>query len=136
TPMLMRGERVHEYLYCPLVERDFTCRGTGERVKTRWYAVPAEVQKRQFDLILVDGPDTGPGIPYTRAGVLEHMPALLADRFVVVFDDVERRDELLLAESFDRLLKVHSIPAIRFDIAATKTQAVFCSPSLSFLCSV
>jgi hypothetical protein len=94
------------------------------------------VAKGRFDLILVDGPDAGPETPYTREGFLEHVPAILADSFVVVFDDAERADETRMVEAFQRILEAHHIRFTRFEVTAVKTQAVFVSPSFRFLRSI
>lgn len=135
-PQISRNGRCHDYRHAPLIDRDFIVTGTQEHVHTKAYTLPPDVGQHQFNLILVDGPDTGPGSAYTRHGFLEHVPRLLAESFVVIFDDAERWDELRLVSSFQRVLRTKSISHVRFDIAGVKTQTVFCSKNLAFLCSI
>jgi hypothetical protein len=135
-PLLTKEGRCLDYRHAPLTDREFVCRGTGERIHTPWYTVPPEFKRQQFDLILVDGPDTGHGAPYTREGVLEYLPDILGSSFVVIFDDAERAEEMRLASAFERILRALNIGFVHFQIEAIKTQAVFCSSDLAYLRSV
>ena len=69
-----------------LLRRDLT--GTPP-----WYAVAA-AELGRFDLILIDGPPGSVG----RAGVLRHLPALLAPGGAVLLDDIHRPAERRLAQ--------------------------------------
>lgn len=131
---------VHDYRHVPLQSREFTCNGSNLFLKTRWFEEQAELRDKQFDYVLVDGPDPGtPGTSlneYSRSGILQYMPTILASSFVVVFDDAERYGENMTMRALEKILDACRVPYIRFNVYGIKTQVVFCSPDLSYLQSV
>jgi hypothetical protein len=132
--ILAKWGHCHDYRCSPLENKDFPCPGTGERVKTLWYKEIPEIKARKFNLILVDGPDSGP--IYTRAGILQYMPEILEAPFIIVFDDAERSGERQTMRALERVLQSQEQKFIRFEFSGRKTQAVFCSPEYGFLQSI
>ena len=136
----VKDQIAHDYRYVPLAPKTFTCRGTGERVTTRWYADVPDLATRKFNYILVDGPDLGGlGTDYTaysRGGVLEYMPSMLAESFVVMFDDAERAGEQMTIAAFKRILDASRVRYASFVIHGIKEQVIICSPDWAFLGSV
>jgi hypothetical protein len=130
----------HDYRHVEVEPKEFVCAGTGLRLSTKWYKDVPELRQHKFNFILVDGPDHGgPGtdfVPYSRCGILEHMPAILAPSFVVIFDDAERHGELLTIDALDAILRAAGVPFVRFTRNGIKTQCVFCSKDYQFLRSV
>ncbi len=122
----------------PLEPVTLTGPGFATREDVVWYSGCEDLSDRAFELILVDGPDHGVvgGVRYSRAGLLRYMPSILAQRWIVIFDDAERHGERMTARSFQEILKAHGVPFARFDVRGEKTQLVFCSPEFSFLRSV
>ncbi|HYV35652.1 MAG TPA: hypothetical protein VE988_08105 [Gemmataceae bacterium] len=135
-PQLAKSGNFHDCRHAPLVDRSFSCKMTNEKIHTLSYDIPPDVVQQPFNLILIDGPDNGPGSPYTREGFLQHVPGVLAQSFTIVFDDTEREDERRMVAAFQRILHAHNIKSIRFELQGVKTQTVFCSIDLWFLCSV
>lgn len=137
---LLKEHVIHDYRSVPLVGKDFICRGSGRHISTTWYADMAELRDHRFDYILVDGPDHGnlgtEHTDYSRSGLLEYMPGLLADSFVVMFDDAERYGEIMTIRALKELLAACGVPHLCFSIHGVKTQVVFCSPDLSYLRSI
>jgi hypothetical protein len=132
------GPVVHDYRHVPLEPKQFTCAGTGLQLTTIWFKDLPELHERKFDYLLVDGPDHGgPGtVEYSRCGFLQYMPGLLAQRFIIVFDDAERYGETMTIDALDAILRVGGIKFVRFARYGIKTQVVFCSTDLTFLRSV
>lgn len=130
---------VHDYRHVPVEPRRFTCRGIDLTLSTTWYREVPELRSVRFDYVLVDGPDAGTGSSspaYSRCGVLEYMPELLADSFVVVFDDADRQGEHMTAEALGRILTACGVRHVSFTIHGVKDQIVVCSPDRAFLRSV
>lgn len=129
----------HDFRHAALEERRLSVPEARLEITTPWYKDIPDLRERKFDYVLVDGPDYGTGggyVPYARSGILAYMPALLADSFVVVFDDAERAGEIMTIDAFETLLRARSVPYRRFALHGVKNQVVFCSPSWSFLRSV
>lgn len=135
----LKGEIVHDYRSVPLDRREFVCQGTRLPLTTDWYGDIPEL-RGQFDYILVDGPDSRllgtAHTNYARAGILQYLPAILAESFVVVFDDADRYGEAMTIRAFTAILRACRIGHIEFAIHGVKTQVVLCSPDLAYLRSV
>jgi hypothetical protein len=133
----IREQVAHDCRHVSLEPKEFTCAGTGLKLRTHWYQDLPELHQRKFDYMLVDGPDHGgPGtdhVDYARSGILRYMPDILADHFVIVFDDAERRGESMTIKALDAILRAGAIRFVRFARYGIKTQAVFCSPDFAFL---
>lgn len=130
----------HDYRHVPLEPRAFTCAGIPLHLRTMWYAEVPDLRREKFDYVLVDGPDPGTRgtdhTAYARAGILEYMPALLSESFVVVFDDAERAGEAMTIDALRRMLDAGRVRHVEFAVHGIKTQVVFCSPDRSFLQSI
>lgn len=121
-----------EYRHSPLAwtELDLTREGLG-RVRTEWYSGVEDLMTRKYELIIVDGPN---GVPeLSRSGILAHLPAVLSERWILVFDDAERAGEIGTVAAAEKRLQVAGTRYVRFEINGTKRQIVLSSPSLSFL---
>jgi hypothetical protein len=131
---------VHDYRHVPLERKEFSCNGTGRRLVTMWYQDLPELHSHKFNYILVDGPDPGtPGTGhthYSRSGILQYMPSILAESFIVVFDDAERYGELMTIRALKDVFETYGVRYICFSLHGIKTQVVFCSPDQSYLRSV
>lgn len=136
----LRSLIVHDYRHLPLEKMDFQCSGTGLQLKTFWYKDIPELHKRKFHYILVDGPDSGkPGTAhtdYSRCGILRHLPSILAESFIIVFDDAERYGETMTINALKDILQASNVPFHYFSTHGIKTQDVFCSPDNSYLQSI
>ncbi len=133
-PQITIAGRHHDYRHSPVAETTVLRPGSSERVSTFWYADEMAIQTSQFNLILVDGPATEG--PYSRAGILRHVPNALADSFVLIFDDAERYGERMTIMLAERALREAGRNYVRFDIYGQKAQTVFCSRDYAFLRSV
>jgi hypothetical protein len=133
----IRNEIAHDYRHVALEPKQFTCAGTGLKLSTSWYRDLPELHQRKFDYVLVDGPDHGgPGtehVDYSRSGILQHMPDILAPSFIIVFDDAERYGETMTIQALDAILRACGIRFVRFERHGMKTQVAFCSPDFAFL---
>lgn len=114
--------------HAPRVAVPIDGRGT-----TDWY--DAEVTGT-YDLVLVDGPVNSSNDKYPRAGIVPHLPTILAPSFIVIFDDTEREGEQRTVEFCAQTLNAASIRFVSFEVYGVKHQSVFCSPDLSWLRSI
>lgn len=83
--------------------------------------------KGPYDLIIVDGPNGTPR--RSRWGALEIIEHLLADDFVLLFDDAERRGERDTIAACRRLLTRRNVNFIQRRTKAKKWQHILCSPT-------
>lgn len=136
----LAGQITHDYRHVPLEGKDFVCRGSGLHLTTTWYQDLPELHAAKFDYVLVDGPDPGTlgteHTNYSRCGILQYVPEILADSFVVVFDDAERYGEIMTTTAFETVLRACGVRHVRFTIHGIKDQIVFCSPDRAFLRSI
>ncbi len=134
----LKGDVSHDYRYVPLEKREFSCNGTGFHLVTRWYQDIPELHQHPFNYVLVDGPQLGThgNTKYSRCGILQYMPSILADSFVIVFDDAERYGEMATARALGDILNACGVRFLRFSLHGIKTQVIFCSPDLSYLQSI
>lgn len=130
----------HDYRLCPLETRAFIVPVTSRTIRTQWYGGAQDLAARSFGLILVDGPNHGGKgtdfTPYSRAGILEYLPAILDEPWIVIFDDAERYGEVMTITEFQAMLRRSRRPFLRFELYGEKIQSVFCSPALNFLRSI
>lgn len=130
----------HDFRHVAVETTRLSVPAAGLDTATLWYKEVAELREQKFDYVLVDGPYAGTAgggpVPYARAGILRYMPRLLAESFVVVFDDAERAGESMTVDAFGAVLRASAIPHQRFALHGVKTQVVFCSPTLAFLRSI
>ena len=133
----LREHVVHDYRHAPLLGLQFSCSGFNLDLSTMWYQEVPELLEGQFDYVLIDGPDPGtPGTThnnYSRSGILKYLPSILAESFVVLFDDAERYGEIMTIRAFESVLKASKVKYVRFSIHGVKSQVVFCSENRSYL---
>ena len=136
----LRPQISHDYRSAPLEPVSFNTAGTQRHIQTEWYVTQPDLAQRQFDYILVDGPDHGStsteALNYARSGILRYVPSILAASFVVVFDDADRYGVLMTVHECEAILSRHSIKFVTFSLYGTKTQVVLCSADNAFLSSV
>src|SRR5262249_46363370 len=129
APYVQSSGGCHDYRLCALEDRTIRHPAIREPIQTRWDG-GRDLAGKRVDLILIDGPEFGkPGTtftPYSRAGILEYMPALLNDHWIVVFDDAERYGEVMTMSVFETILRHHKMSFIRFEIHGEKSQTVYC----------
>lgn len=128
----------HDLRVAPLAPVEWDSPRGGRR-RTIGFTLPDDARGRRFNYVLVDGPNAASrgadGEPVERIGIVAHLPDILADSFVVVFDDAERRAEQDAADELAARLAARQIPHRRFRVRGTKTQEVLCSPDLAYLAS-
>lgn len=136
----MRTHIVHDYRHVPLERVEFSCAGNGLRLKTMWYKDMPELHHHRFNYILVDGPDSGkPGTAHTdhsRCGILQYVPSILAESFIIIFDDAERYGETMTINALKEILHACNVRFHYFSTHGIKTQDVLCSPDNLYLQSV
>jgi hypothetical protein len=121
----------HDYRLLPITDRLVANDASSTSVTAQWYA-DDPVLKRRYDYILVDGPDDGASNP-GRVGIINYLPDLLSEEFIIVFDDAERPGESRTVSLVETILEKSHIPFRSFQKCGIKTQAVICSPRFGFL---
>lgn len=115
----LRSRVRHEVRVVPLVASRLGEKGV------QGYDLTSFSANDRFDLVVVDGPLGRPKA--SRSGCLDLLDAHLADEFVVVFDDAERRGERQTIDRARALLKA-KCPGLReMEVLALKRQVVLMS---------
>lgn len=95
-----------------------------------------EFKDQKFDLVVVDGP-IGSGKEYSRMDVLDLVPENLAESFVILFDDCERKGEQNTIRLLEEKLRKNNIEFCSGYQYCGRTNAYICvSTDLKFLCSI
>jgi hypothetical protein len=97
------GKFESNYIYAPIKYYDDVYTKPdivdgGAKYEKGWYDI-SEIQKNlpdKYDLILVDGPE---GKKHGRGGFFKHIEAFKCNSVPIIFDDVNRVPELLVAKS-------------------------------------
>jgi hypothetical protein len=136
----LRTHVSHDYRHVPLEPMKFACAGNGRQLNTLWYEDIRELHQQRFSYILVDGPDPGkPGTAhtdYSRCGILRYIPGILAESFIIMFDDAERYGETMTINALKQILHASNMRFLYFSVHGIKTQDIICSPDYSYLQSV
>ncbi len=96
--------------------------------------------KLKFDFIIIDAPfgqapDDRRKI-MSRVDVLRILPMCLEKSFVIILDDFERQGERTTAAEIDDKLKESGVEFKTANYSGSKDTRIWCSPDLSFLCSL
>ncbi len=82
---------------------------------------------KRYDFVVVDGPSVlGPGSAMSRLGCLEIAETALAQDFIVILDDAERKGEGIMTDLMRSLLKKKDTAVRETSIVAAKRQHIFC----------
>lgn len=93
----------------------------------RWYDTPRP--QARFDLLLVDGPPSwSRPRRFDRLGILEWLPEVLADEFILVVDDASRPGERLLVRQLERCLERAGRHAACRTVCGWSSQTIFATP--------
>lgn len=113
---LLRPAVLHDYRVVPVKRRQV------EGVDVLSYEV--DIHDQKFNYVLVDGPDNNVEgwrfTPFSRAGIVDQLPQLLAPSFIVVFDDAERPGERQTVDLFSKRLAGAGIAHRRFELIGIK----------------
>ena len=88
---------------------------------------------KQFDLIIIDAPLGGDMPQYARIDILKILPDCLADRFVILIDDVERSGERNTCKEICSVLDDAAIEYTSGQYNGWKSMMLICSSDLAFL---
>ena len=113
----------------------FTFRDTEN---LRYKNIKDTVKDEKFDLVVIDGPQGffSPGfrmLDYSRSNIWELIPDNLADDFVIVIDDYERKGEKNTIAIVKELLDENNISFSTFNSIGLKEQFVIASDKYKFI---
>ncbi len=91
---------------------------------------------RKYSVISIDGPIGRDSPEYSRRDILELLPEILEDNFVIVMDDAERIGEKRTIDDIQKVLDSHGIASCVGEYGGLKTDCVVASESNKFLCSL
>lgn len=91
---------------------------------------------KRFDLISVDGPYGYSAKKYARVDILDLLPGILLDSFVILVDDYGRKGEQATVELVKGKLTENNISFAFGTYAGKKDMCVICSQDRRFLCSM
>lgn len=96
-----------------------------------WYG--SKPPSGRFDLVLVDGPQAWHSDNrYNRLGVLDWIPDILAEHFVLVVDDASRPGEQALVRTAERRLRASRPEVISREVIGGNSQALLATPRYRF----
>ena len=99
--------------------------------EVQWYSM--ERPESQFDLLLVDGPPAlSRGMRFNRHGILNWIPEVLADDFVLIFDDAARIGERKATAAVKRILSETGREILSADFTGGSSQTVFATPKYRY----
>lgn len=96
------------------------------------------IKDEKFDLIVIDGPQGffSPGfrmLDYSRSNVWDLIPDNIADNFVIIIDDYERKGEKNTISIVKELLSENKIDYYTFNSIGLKEQYVIASEEYKFI---
>lgn len=94
-----------------------------------------KVGTEKYELILIDGP-FGSGGKFSRTDILSIVPKCLADDFVIMVDDTERKGEKNMCKELCGILKQNNIDYVFSEYVGQKNFTVIASQSRKFACSM
>lgn len=97
---------------------------------------PSAAGKKQYDLILIDAPTHNGTSQFNRIDILSVLPECLAESFVIILDDCNRVAESNTAKEISMKLVEHRIPFTEGEYVGEKTFHIWCSETLSYLCTL
>lgn len=118
----------HVVRVAPLERRTWSGPG-GTDITTQWYGV--EDLGEGYDLVLIDGPNGSRR--YSRAGIVPHLPRLLAPSFVIIVDDAERYGEIMTLGLIETVLRSAGRRFVRWEANGLKRQVMFATHDRGFL---
>jgi len=95
-------------------------------IKTLGYDFSVLGEEEKFDFIIVDGPEGAAN--YSRLGVIKLINSNLAEEFVLLFDDAERKGERQTIELCKHQLKDNCIKFFESWVVGLKSQCVLATP--------
>jgi len=91
---------------------------------------------KKFELLLIDAPLGGDMKEYARVDVIEILPDALAESFVIILDDTNRKGETRTAQEISRKLSESGIEFRTGSYAGEKKLTVWCSKNNRFICTL
>lgn len=90
----------------------------------------------KFDFISIDAPLGAKAIVYARVDILDLLPDILADSFIIIIDDFNRKGEKNTVAILEEILQENGILYVKGVYAGKKDCIVICSEDLKFVCSM
>lgn len=92
-----------------------------------WY--DCEQPTKKFDFLLIDGPPAYlRRIQYNRLGIMNWLPGIMSEEFIIVIDDSNRKGEQLLVNSIMHIFQRKGIEVGKREIVGANSQTVIATP--------
>lgn len=114
----------------PLIEKEYK----GD-FRVAYENFSEKIGMEKYELILIDGPFGSEG-EYSRIDILDIVPKCLADNFVIMADDTERKGEKNMCKELCEILRKNHIDFVSFEYGGVKNFTVIASKSRKFACSM
>lgn len=92
------------------------------------------VSKKRYDLISVDGPWGSE--KHSRRDIVDYIPEILADSYIIIFDDSNRKGEQNTIDEIKRKLDEYNISHVEGTYPGMSDCTIITSPDNRFLCSL
>ena len=97
--------------------------------KIHWYG--SSVPKERFNLVVVDGPMAYKRmLAYNRLGILDWLPEILEEEFIIIVDDANRKGERLLVSEMLQIFLRMSIKVLSKTYCGATAQCVIETPGM------
>lgn len=94
------------------------------------------VKNEKYELICVDGPFGYMSRQYSRKDIIECLPDILAEKFIILFDDCDRLGERNTVAEVEQVLLKNNIEYSKGLYHGEKVVVIIVSKEWGFLCSV
>lgn len=101
---------------------------------TRYIGFKEQLERKKFDLIVIDGPYGYRSPDYSRVDILDLLPGVLEEEFVIMMDDCDRKGELQTCELIAFMLEEAGIEYYMQTYSGEKDMIIIVSKKLKFLC--
>lgn len=115
-----------------LLDREFISFKDAEKVRV-FKGFAEKLTNKQFDFISIDAPLGGDMKQYARIDVLQMLPGILSDDFIIMIDDTERSGEKNTVLLIEQCLQTSKIPYKKGVYSGAKDCTLICAEKLGFL---
>lgn len=109
-------------------------------INLRFKDISKIVEDEKYDLIIIDGPrgfivkdGKNELLDYSRSNIWQMIPSNLADDFIIIIDDYERKGERNTMDHTKELLKENDIDIFSYTSKGLKTQHAIFSEKYRFI---
>lgn len=117
------------------LDREFSPYKEADKVRV-FKGFKKHFQGQKFDFISIDAPLGGDMKQYARIDVLQMLPEILAENWVIMIDDCNRSGEQHTVKEMEEKLKISGIAYAKGKYSGAKDCVVLAAEKMKFVCSM